>query len=144
MSTEAKDLRELIAATLDDAGVAQFAGSYTGSDVWPVYFRKMPDGSGVPDKVLTISLYSTGAPHAQGVQVRVRGSRSARTDAEDQAKAVEKALHGVTGTSRGVVDVELITYQSTLPLGLDANGREELAVNFLAMTSDGGSALYHD
>lgn len=144
MSTEAKDLRELVAQLLEDRAGATFAPTYTSSDPWPIHFRKTPDGSGVPDKVLVVSLYSVGAPYRQGVQVKVRGSRSSRTDAEDQAKAAERALHGLTGQSRGTIAVELFTYLSTLPLGIDANGREELAVNFHAVTSDPGTALDHD
>ena len=139
-ATTAKDLRELVAQAIEDAGLGTYATTYTGSESWPIHFRKTP---ATPDVVLTVSLYSVGRPHLLGVQVRVRGGRNKWTQAEDQAQAVITALHAYSG-SRGSTQVELVTYQSTAPLGFDSLGREELAVNFHALLDDAAGALYHD
>lgn len=138
--TTAKDLREFVAQAIEDAGLGTWAATYTGSESWPIFFRKTP---ATPDACLIVSLYSVGGGHRQGVQVRVRGGRNQTTQAEDEAQVLITALHALSG-SRGSTEVALITYQSTAPMGFDSLGREELAVNFHALLDDAAGALYHD
>lgn len=136
--TVRRDLRELVATALDDAGVGTYALSLAGTEPWPIVWRKLPAS---PDQALVLACYGLGGDHEQGVQVTVRGSREDATTAEDQADAVRVALHGLEGLSHGATTLVLLTFTSAAELGTDANGRERIAVNFRAVTDDPNTAL---
>lgn len=131
-------VRRIVAQRLADAGVGTYAEVLDGSEAWPIHWRKMPAS---PDEALVIACYGLGGDYELGVQVRVRGSRDSTTSAEDQADAVRTALHGLAGVTLDGTTLVLLTSLSTAELGSDANGRDELAVNFRAVTNDPNTAL---
>ena len=132
-ATVRKDLRELVANTL--AGLS--LGSLSGGS-WPIYYRKMPD---TPDECIVVACYGLGGDFEHGVQVRVRGSNEVYTSAEDKADAIRMALHGLENVSRGSTALALLTHTSTADLGSDTLSRDEVAVNFRALTDDPNTAL---
>ncbi|HEY1175477.1 MAG TPA: minor capsid protein [Phytomonospora sp.] len=132
------DVREIVADRLAAAGEATVSESLDGTEPWPVHWRKMP---ALPDEAIVIACYGLGGDYELGVQVRVRGSRDSTTSAEDKAQAIKDVLHGLANQTRGDTTLVLLTHTSTADLGSDANGRDELAVNFRAVTNDPNTAL---
>ena len=139
MSTS-KDLRELVAGLLVDAGVGTYraSGKYLASDTSPIYFSRMQSS---PDRLLVVTVYPRAEDHAHGVQVRCRGAAGGTVSAEDLADSVRSALHGLTDLHRGSTDVELLHVVSVARMGVDAGGRDEVAVNLRAVTSDPSTSL---
>jgi hypothetical protein len=140
MSTTSKDLRELVAQLLDDASVGTYrpAGGYQTGDTAPIFFSRMP---ATPDRCIVVTTYPRPAPHEHGVQVRCRGAAKGNVSAEDLADAARTALHDLTNLTRGNTVVDLLSFVSGGRLGFDAADRDEVALNFRAVTSDPSTAL---
>lgn len=137
--TTSKDLRDGTATALQAAGVAEYrAGGYAGFTGVPIFMSKMPSA---PDRVVVITTYRRPAPHEWGVQVRVRGSKGGTVSAEDLADVVNTALHGLTDLTWGGTDVDLLSLVSSARLGFDSNDRDEVSLNYRAVTSDPSTAL---
>lgn len=140
MST-GKDLRDLVSLALDAAGVGTFSASgYSGSEDWPIYWRKVPAS---PDRCIVVSDYGLGGDYERGIQVRFRGARNSATSAADRADAARVALHGLEHVTQGSTEVALLSLTSTAELGLDSLSRDEVALNFRALTSDPNTAIEH-
>jgi len=138
VSTSAQ-LRTAVKDALVAAGVGAYraAGGYTSSDTGPIFYSRMP---ATPDRVIVITTYPVGLPYLTGVQVRCRGAAGSTVSAEDLADAVRPVLHG----REDLPGIEAITYQSGARMGFDAQGRDEVSLNFHAMTDDPASAVAHD
>lgn len=141
MTTVRADLRVIVATALDAAGVGTHAESFDGTEPWPIYFRKMPDGADTPDEVLVVACYGLGGDFETGIQVRARSSREDATTAEDKADEIRAVLHGLDGYTHGDTELVLLTHTSTADLGSDVNGRDQVAVNLRAVTNDPNTAL---
>lgn len=131
----ARQIREAVAARLVVAAGATWREAYSSGEsvAWPIYLSRMPSQ---PDECLVITIYPLPIEHRTGVQVRVRGSSSSTTSAEDQADIVRAALHGYA-----VGDLVQLTWTSGARLGADSQARDEVALNFEATTSDPGVSL---
>lgn len=140
MST-AGDLRAGASQALEDAGVAVYRvgadGAYAADELG-IFHGRMPAD---PDRVVVVNAYARPADHQQGVQVRVRGAADDDVDADDVADAVRKALHGIHDRRWGDTDLVQLAFLNAAPMGADANGRTEVAVNFAAVTSDPSTSL---
>ena len=138
MSTSS-DLQQLASQHLEDDGIGTLTGAYDGTEgAPPIFWRWMPPD---PDEALLVTAYAIPGAHRFGVQVRVRGSSSSTVSASDRADSVRHALHGLAGITQGDTTLVLLAWKNTAPMGFDANGREELALNFTATTSDPGDSL---
>lgn len=139
MSTS-RDLRTGTAQALADAGVGTYrpAGGYTASDPAPVFFGKMPD---TPDRCIVVTVYPLPAPHQWGVQVRCRGARGSTVSAEDLADPARTALHDLRDLVWGGTGVDLLALASAARMGFDSADRDEVALNFRAVTSDPATAV---
>lgn len=134
-----QELREIVALAIDGAGLGTYDGTaYDGTEPWPMFMRKLPDG---PDECLVIECYGLGGDFETGVQVRVRGSREDDTTAEDKADAIRGVLHGLADVTRGSTTLVLLTYTSTADLGSDKQGRDQVTLNLRALTDDPNTAL---
>lgn len=60
--------------------------------------------------------------------------------AEDLADTVRTALHGRTD----LPGIEALTWQSGGRIGFDPQDRDEISLNFYALTDDPASAVDHD
>lgn len=138
MSTST-DLQTLVSQHLEDDGQAILSDSYDGTETAPpLFYRWMP---AEPDEAILVTAYAIPGAHRYGVQVRVRGSASSTVSASDRADNVRHALHGLADITVGGTTLVLLAWKNTAPMGFDANGREELALNFTATTSDPGDSL---
>lgn len=141
MST-GSDLRDGTAQALHAAGVGTYrsgpADPYQSGDTAPILFNRMPPS---PDVVLVLTTYARPAAHQHGLQVRCRGADEDDVDADDLADAVRGALHGLHDLTWGGTDLALLTFASAARLGSDDTGRDEVAVNFIAVTSDPSTSL---
>ena len=133
------DVREMVSRQLDTAGLAVYSPA-DETTPWPIKWGSMP---AQPDRAVVVSCYGLGGEHEQGVQVRVRGSVEDSTTAEDRADLIKTQLHGLAGVTHGDTTLVLLTFLSMADLGSDANGRDQVTVNFRAVTSDPNTALYY-
>ena len=138
MSTSAQ-LRTAVKDALVAAGVGAYrsGGGYTTSDSGPIFYSRMP---ATPDRVIVITTYPVGLPYLTGVQVRCRGAAGSTVPAKDLADAVRPVLHG----REDLPGIEAIVYQSGARMGFDAQDRDEVSLNFHALTDDPASAVAHD
>ncbi len=137
MSTS-RDLRLGVADELKTAGIAEYRLNFNGYTGTRIYLSKMPSD---PDRVLVVTTYPRPAPHEHGVQVRCRGAKGGNVSAEDLADDVRTALHGLSGRVWGDTEVELLAFVSAARMGFDSSDRDEVALNFRAVTSDPSTAL---
>lgn len=137
MST-ATDLTRGAAQALAAAGVGTYAGTYDAGTTRPIFEFQSPDG---PDEVLTVATYPRPADHEHAVQVRCRGARGAIGSASDVADDVRAALHGLRDVTWGETSITLLSFTSLALLGHDDNDRDEVTVNFKALTSDPSTSL---
>jgi hypothetical protein len=121
--TTPKDLRDGAKAALVNAGVATAP---------QVFMSKMPSA---PDKAIVLTWYPVALEHREGLQVRVRGLAKSTTSAEDWADQVKDALHGLHDLQWGDTHLELLHYVSGARMGFDGSDRDEVALNFYAVTS---------
>ena len=135
----ASTIRDAIAAALHAAGVGTYrpSGGYAAGDTAPIFFSRTP---ATPDRVITITVYPVAVPHTVGVQVRARGSAGATTSAEDLADAARGVLHG----REDLPGIELLTWISGARIGFDTGQRDEVSLNFHALTDDPATATYHE
>ena len=133
------DVREMVSQQLDAAGLAVYSPA-DESTPWPIKWGSMP---AQPDRAVVVSCYGLGGEHEQGVQVRVRGSVEDSTTAEDRGDLIRTQLHGLADLTHGDTTLVLLTFLSMADLGSDANGRDQVTVNFRAVTSDPNTALYY-
>ncbi len=138
MSTSAQ-IRTAVKDALVAGSVGTYrpSGGYTDSDTGPIFYSRMPAS---PDRVIVITIYPVALPYTTGVQVRCRGAKASTVSAEDLADAVRAVLHG----REDLPGIEAIVYQSGARMGFDAQDRDEVALNFYALTGDPASALDHD
>lgn len=122
MST-AKDLRDGVKAHLVAVSVATSG---------QVFMSKMP---AAPDKAIVITWYPVALDNTEGLQVRVRGLSKVTTSAEDWAHDVKNALHGLEGQQWGDTELSLLYLQSGARIGFDGAERDEVSLNFYAVTS---------
>lgn len=122
MSTP-KDIRDGAKAALIAAGLAT-AGQ--------VFMSKMPSA---PDQVIVLTWYPVSLEHREGLQVRVRGAARSNVSAEDWADQVKTALHGLHDLQWGDTALELLHHVSGARMGFDSSERDEVSLNFYAVTS---------
>jgi hypothetical protein len=67
-----------------------------------------------------------------GLQLWVRGMPNNRASAKDIADRATDALHGLQRVDWGGIPIVLVVWKSQTSHGLDANGREEISINFYA------------
>lgn len=143
MST-VRDLVDGTAQALAAAGIGSAGDVIEPGAPRPILaFRSRTDS---PDDVLVIATYPRPAPHEHGIQVRCRGRRPIAGDeavgaAAEVADDVRRALHGLRDQTWGETDVTLLWFVSLALLGPDDNDRDEVAVNFAALTSDPSTSL---
>ena len=65
-----------------------------------------------------------------GLQLWIRGAPNNRASAKDITDRATDALHGLQRANWGGIPIVLIEHQSQTSHGPDANGREEISVNF--------------
>lgn len=132
----ARTVREAATTALVTAGVGTFrtGGGYLPTDNAPIFYSRMP---AAPDRVLALTAYPTGLPYVTGLQVRCRGAAGATVSAEDLADEVRAVLHG----REDLPGIEALTYISGARLGFDQQGRDEVSLNFHALTDDPASAV---
>lgn len=123
MSSTPKDLRDGAKAHL----VAQSVATAP-----QVFLSKMPAS---PDRAVVITWYPVALDHTEGLQVRVRGASKSTTSAEDWAAEIKDALHGLHDLTWGATDVALLRFVSGARMGFDGVDRDEVALNFYAITS---------
>lgn len=133
------DVREMVSRELDAAGLAVYSPD-DETTPWPIKFGVMPAS---PDRAVVVACYGLGGEHEQGVQVWVRGTVEDSTTAEDRGDLIKARLHGLAGVTFGDTTLVLLTFTSMADLGSDANGRDQVTVNFRAVTSDPNTALYY-
>lgn len=122
MSTP-KDLRDGAKARLVSEGVATAP---------QVFMSKMP---ALPDRAVVITWYPVSLDNTEGLQVRVRGLAKKTTDAEDWADQIKNALHGLHDLQWGDTALALLRYVSGARMGSDGTDRDEVSLNFYAITS---------
>lgn len=128
MTLVTKDLRDGVKQLLVDGGIP------TGV----IFLSKMPAN---PDRIVVLSWYPVSIPHTHGIQARCRGLSNSTTSAEDLAAEVKAILHGVQDQQWGDTKVELLSLQSAARIGFDISGRDEVALNFYAITSEPSTSL---
>lgn len=136
--TTSAGIRTAVKDALVAADIATYraGGGYTASDTAPIFYSRMPS---TPDRVLVITTYPTSLPYTTGVQIRVRGAKGSTVSAEDLADLVRPVLHDRTDLP-GIV---LLTYRGGGRIGFDAQDRDEVSLNFYAVTDDQASAVEH-
>lgn len=136
--TTSDGIRTAVKDALVAAGVATYraAGGYTASDTGPIFYSRMP---ATPDRVLVITVYPLGDPYRTGVQIRCRGAAGSTVSAEDLADLVRPVLHDRTDLP-GIVHLAFV---SGARIGVDVKDRDEVSINFYAVTADPGSAVEH-
>ncbi|WP_371517989.1 minor capsid protein [Kitasatospora sp. NBC_01300] len=125
------DLLDSLARYLQAAGLLTYDPTGTRGDT---FIELMPPA---PDRAVQLSLYGAGVPDPlnawdeRSLQVRVRGTADPRVS-RARAEALYAALHGLAGIDLpGELWLVLcIAQQTPYPLGVDAGGRHEHAVNF--------------
>lgn len=138
MST-ATDLTAGTAAALAAAGVGTYdGGPYAPDAVRPIFEFQSPPA---PDEALTVYAYPRPAPHEHAVQVRCRGPVGGVGAASDIADDVRAVLHGLRDLTWGGTELALLSFASVGLLGHDSNDRDEVTVNFVALTSDPSTSL---
>lgn len=90
-----------------------------------------------PDNVIALTGYSvsddpTLSDGVMGVQVRTRTKGLDPRPTADLADAIFDALQGLGDVVLGGVRVQIVTRQSWVPLGADANGRQQRSDNYYA------------
>lgn len=130
----ATSLYEATAAVLDAAGVGLWkpSGVY-GAGETGIVIKKMPQA---PDSIISLTIYDRDtSPNPElthetiRLQVRLRTTKGRPDSVDSLAEDVTTALSGHhldwTGTT-----VTRCHRRSYMPLGEDANGRNELTLNF--------------
>lgn len=102
-----------------------------------IFLKTMPDGDGIPDRVVTLNLIPVTADVSMPygtyfLQVACRGQRNDPLDVDRVADPVFDVLHGLTGVIFGATRVTQLRFQSGTPMGQDANTRWERADKYLA------------
>ncbi|MCT1363966.1 minor capsid protein [Microbacterium sp. p3-SID131] len=83
-----------------------------------------------PDRAVGVRVYSTTDErhlHWRRAQVRIRGAKGSKTDADKIAGIVFAALHGLSREG----GISGIRRESMSPNGADTNGREERTDNYI-------------
>lgn len=127
------DLLTGVAQLLDieTAAVWKASGAYTDAEIGIVL--GVPTQS--PPSQVALAAYNTSDDPALSdsvvqMQVRFRGADADVRKVEDLADAVFGALQGLRGTTVGTGRLVYSRRHSTLPLGVDGNGRFERADNY--------------
>ena len=74
-----------------------------------------------------------------GLQLWIRGAPKNRASAKDIADRATDALHGLQRATWGGIPIVLIMWKSQASHGPDANGREEISINFYAQLTRTGT-----
>ncbi|MEV6413845.1 minor capsid protein [Kribbella sp. NPDC051718] len=127
------DLLTGLATRWHNAGIAvyQATGAYAANDIAIVL--------GVPGQnpaaQIALAVYNNGddatlSDSTPMVQVRFRGQNADPVGADDLADAVFDDLQGFTGNLPNGIRVVFAKRNSTFPLGIDGNGRQERTDNY--------------
>ena len=117
-------------------GVWNPAGTYALTDTG-IFLKTMPDGAGIPDRVITLNLVPVTAnisfPYGTWfLQVACRGNRNDPLDVDRVADPVFDILHGLTNRMFGATHLTQLFFHTGSPMGQDANTRWERADKYLA------------
>jgi hypothetical protein len=122
-----------IAGLLNAAGVGKFipSGVYATTDTG-IIFKIMPDGTGVPDRVIVLNAFVLTADVSMPadrvlLQVALRGVRNNPLDVDDLGDAVFDVLHGATYKQFGTASAAQILFSTSVPMGEDALTRSTRA-----------------
>ncbi len=122
-----------IAGLLNTAGVGKFnpSGVYSTSDTG-IIFKIMPDGTGVPDRVIVLNAFVLTADVSMPfdrvlLQVAMRGLRNNPLDVDDLGDQVFNVLHGATYQTFGSASAAQILFSTSVPMGEDALTRSTRA-----------------
>jgi hypothetical protein len=136
--TVTTDVLTGIAQLIADAGLGSWnpGGIYALTDTG-VFLKTMPDGTGVPDRCVTLNLIPVTAnvsmPFGQYfLQVACRGQRNKPLDVDDIADPIFDILQGLTGQTFGVTRIAQLRFVSGTPMGQDSNVRWERADRYMA------------
>lgn len=102
-----------------------------------VFYGRIDDE---PDRAVGVRVYSTTDErhlHWRRAQVRIRGDRRKRTDADDIAAVVFARLHGLSREG----GISGISRESMSPNGADDTGREERTENYIITLDNQESSL---
>lgn len=115
-----------IAGLLNTAGVGKFnpSGVYATTDTG-IIFKIMPDGTGVPDRVIVLNAFVLTADVSMPVdrvllQIAYRGARNNPLDVDDIGDAVLDVLHSATYVPFGSATAAQILFYSSVPMGEDS------------------------
>lgn len=137
--TTTSQVLEAAAHRLAEDGVAQYnpAGTYPAAATG-ITLKSVPTA---PDRVLTLEVYGIDespdpADDVQHymLQVRTRGRGFPPTDVDDLAELARDALTVHHDTWPGGLHVDRCRRVSTIPLGADANRRQERTDNYRLTT----------
>lgn len=122
-----------IAGLLNTAGVGKFNPSvvYATTDTG-IFFKIMPDGTGVPDRVIVLNAFVLTADVSMPadrvlLQVAMRGLRNNPLDVDDLGDQVFDVLHGATYKPFGTASAAQILFSTSVPMGEDALTRSTRA-----------------
>jgi hypothetical protein len=97
------------------------------------------------NKAISLTTYDVdrdlGTDSVIGLQLWIRGMPKNRTSAKDITDRATDALHGLQRADWGGIPIVLIEWRSQTSHGLDANGREEVSVNFYITCTRTGTHL---
>lgn len=102
-----------------------------------IFLKTMPDGDGVPDRVVALNLIPVTAdpvnPYGQYfLQVACRGNRNDPLDVDRIAEPIFDVLHGLTNQTFGGTHIIQFLFHTGTPMGQDALTRWERADKYLA------------
>ena len=136
--SQTADLLDGLAAALDSAGV----GTYDPTRTWTAAdtATAIVAGSRVvpqcPDRVVVLADYPVRddpfptSSGVLGVQLRFRGAPNDLASLLDARDTAYRYLQGLMGVTWGGTHVAVVVRNSSLPLGVDANQRDEHADNY--------------
>lgn len=131
--TDMRDVMVGIAGMLNTAGVGKFnpSGVYQTTDTG-IIFKIMPDGTGVPDRVIVLNAFVLTADVSLPVdrvvlQVALRGVRNNPLDVDDLGDQIFTVLHGATYQTFGSTVAAQILFSTSVPMGEDALTRSTRA-----------------
>jgi hypothetical protein len=127
------DLLTGLATLLDADGVAVYKPTepYAADEVGIVFGVPTQD----PPSLIALAVYNNTDDPALSdsrpmVQFRIRGASADPTGADDLADAVFDRLQGFRGDLPNGVHITYASRNSTFPLGIDGNGRQERTDNY--------------
>lgn len=136
--TVTEDILTGVAELIATAGIGVWNpdGVYALTDTG-IFLKTMPDGTGIPDRVITLNLIPVTAnvsiPFGSWfLQVACRGVRNNPLDVDRIADPIFDVLHGLTDITFGASHLTQLLFHTGAPMGQDANTRWERAEKYLA------------